>query len=124
MIGKSDILLYAGVAAMLLAGVWYVDQRAFNRGQHSRDTEVAALTSQVAQAAVILTQCNDNAKAQADAAKAQRSMADAALKAATERDKNRTRDLTEAVNKLNAARQTADCKATSEAKLCDAMLAY
>jgi hypothetical protein len=107
-----------------LLGVWYVDQRAFSRGAHSRDAEVSVLTSQVAQAAVLLNQCDANGKAQAAVAKAQRDMADAALDAATARDKNRTKELTDAVNKLNDARKTADCKATSEALICEAMASY
>lgn len=123
MISKT-VLFYVGVGLLLLLGVWYVDHRAFIRGAASRDAEVQTLNTNLAQAAVVLNQCDDNAKSQAAAAKAQRDMADAALNAATYRDKNRTRELTEAVNKLNAARQTADCKATAEAELCPAMSSY
>jgi hypothetical protein len=121
---SKELMVYVGLGVITLLGVWYVDQRAYTRGIHSRDLEVSQLNTQIAQAAVVLNQCDDNGKAQAAAAKAQRDMADAALNAATQRDQNRTKELTNAVNKLNDARKTADCKATSEAVLCPAMASY
>lgn len=123
MISKT-VLFYLGIGLLSLLGVWYIDHRAFTRGADSRNAEVQALNTQLAQAAVVLNQCDANSKAQAAVAKAQRDMADAALNAATDRDRSRTRDLTIAVDKLNAARKTADCKATSEAALCPAMASY
>lgn len=123
MIPRS-IYVYVGAALLLFLGFWYHGEKRFRDGADSRDAEVQALNTQLAQAAVVLNQCDANSKAQAAVAKAQRDMADAALNAATDRDKSRTRELTIAVDKLNAARKTADCKATSEAVLCPAMASY
>lgn len=124
MIFNKEWIVWAVVAALSLVGVWWACDRAFQRGVHSRDLEVANLNTQIAGAAVALNGCNDATKANVAAATAQRAMADAALNAALDHDKGRTKELATAVDNLNAARKTDDCKAASETRLCKAMLSY
>lgn len=115
---------YAGMAFLLLFSLWYLSDRAFARGVHSRDVEVANLTAQIAQAAVALNTCNAAGEKNKAAAAAQRAMADAALKAATDRDEGRSKELATAIDKLRAAQATPDCKKAAEVELCPAMSQY
>lgn len=119
---KWVVWIVAGL--MVFASGGYILNVQFQRGVHSRDLEVSNLNTQIAGAAVALNGCNDATKANVAAATAQRAMADAALNAALDHDKGRTKELATAVDKLNAARKTDDCKAASETRLCEAMLSY
>lgn len=123
MIPKS-VYVYFAAAVLVFLGVWYRGEVRYREGAASRDSEVQALNTQLAGAAVALNQCNDQAKLNQEVAKAQRNMADAALDAATQRDKGRNKELADAVRKLTDARKTSDCKATAEAHLCPAMASY
>lgn len=124
MIFSKEWIVWLVVALLSLAGVWWACDRAFQRGAHSRDTEVANLNTQLAQAAVALNQCTsatEKAKIKGDAQKA---MADAALNAAISDDKGRHKELARAVDGLRKASQTDQCKAAAETVLCDAMVSY
>lgn len=121
---NRELIVWIVVGVLILLGLWAYGERRFNQGAHSRDVEVSQLNTQLASAAVALNQCNDSAKANETAAKAQRAMADAALDAATKHDKGQTQALTDAVNRLKAAQETSDCKAVAEAELCPALSNY
>lgn len=121
---SKEWVVWAIVGLLSLIGMWAYGQHRFGQGVHSRDLEVSNLNTQIAGAAVALNGCNDATKANVASAAAQRAMADAALNAALDHDKGRTKELATAVDNLNAARKTDDCKAASETRLCKAMLSY
>jgi hypothetical protein len=124
MIASKEWIAWLIVGLLSLLGMWAYGEHRFAQGAASRDPQIQALNTQIASAAVALNSCNDAAKRNEQAAAAQRDMADAALDAATERDKGKTAELTEAVRKLKAAQATPDCKATAEARLCPALSQY
>lgn len=121
---NKEWIVWIVVAALSLIGVWWVSDRAFARGVHSRDLEVANLNTQIAQAAVALNQCSAATEKAEAKGNAQKAMADAALNAAISDDKGRTKELARAVDGLRKVSQTDQCKAAAETVLCDAMSSY
>lgn len=125
MFGISSLYLrvagYALVLAAIVGAGFWLHNRWYNDGVHSRDAEVAALNQQIGAAATALNAANAaSAKAIADA-KVQHDMAQAALDEAEKQKQITATTAASYAKQFAAANKTPACSSVTRLMLCPAL---